>query len=427
MMSVEIERLTLEGLGVAHHGGKTLLVRDALPGEIVEVAVGARHARFDEATPKRYLKRSADRREPACLHFGTCGGCALQMLAPEAQIRHKTSATLEILERLGHVRPEQVDPPESGLPWSYRRRVRLHCEDASGGRFEVGYRTRVGRGVLALTQCPILTPVLAGWVVRLGELLAPVSRRRSLVGIELAAGDQGPAARLIGRPGSAPAGWRASGDRLASQGLPIEEEVMAQVMDPPDGTDLRQSYRLDEFDCEIAFRVADFIQVHEGINRVLVHDLVTWAEPSLAGDWLDLYAGVGNFSLPLARRARQVIAVEGHPGSCASLRHNIRRNGFSNVRVCQADLSRPVERLGVEGAVEGVVLDPPRAGAASILESLALWRPERLLYVSCQPATLARDAARLIRDLGYRLARFRTYDMFPQTAHLECLAFFVRS
>ena len=426
MISVEIERLTLEGLGVAHHRGKALLVRDALPGEVVDVAVRARHARFDEATPKRYRTRSPDRREPACVHFGTCGGCALQMLDPEAQVRHKTTATLEILERIGQIRPEQVDPPVSVQPWSYRRRVRLHCEIASGGRLKVGYRAREGRGVLALTQCPILTPALAEWVVPLGELLAPVSGCGPPSGIELAAGDQGPAARLIARSGSASASLRDPGARLASRGLPIEGEDPVTGGDATGGPAFRQSYRLNEFDCEIAFRVADFIQVHEEINRLLVHDLVTWADPSPAGNWLDLYAGVGNFSLPLARRAGRVMAVEGDPVTCETLRYNVRRNGLSNVQVREADLGRSRETPGLDGRVEGIVLDPPRAGAARVLESLPRECPERLLYISCHPATLARDAARLVRDQGYRLARFRTYDMFPQTAHLECLAFFHR-
>jgi 23S rRNA (uracil1939-C5)-methyltransferase len=425
MISVEIERLTLEGLGVAHHEGKTLFVPDALPGERVEVAMGRRHARYDEARPRRYLRRSVDRKEPVCPHFGSCGGCALQMLDPAAQIRHKTAATLEVLERIGQLCPEQVDLPVTGQSWSYRRRARLHCEVASGGRLEIGYRTRGGRSVFALRQCPILVPALAEWVTRLGELLDPIPDRRALSGIELASGDQGPAARLFARPGLRPAGWRALGARLAALGLPVEEE--GPVEGSSGAVTLRQSYRLDEFDCEIAFRVADFIQVHEGVNRSLVRDLVVWADPSPAGGWLDLYAGVGNFSLPLARRAGSVIAVEGHPGSCETLRHNIRRNGLPNVHVAQADLSRPLEGLAVGGSVEGVVLDPPRSGAASVLEAFSRWRPERLLYVSCHPATLARDAARLVRDLGYRFIRLRTYDMFPQTAHLECLALFVRA
>jgi len=427
VVDLEITDLTLDGKGVARSHGKTVFVRHALPGEVVQARIVKRHASYDEASCVVRMRESKDRQCPRCIHFGQCGGCTLQMLNADRQIELKVRMVLETLERIGSVRPARVEFPAHASPWFYRRRARLHSRKTSQG-VAFGFQGIQGSRVVPILECPVLEYPIKDLPGKLTRILGPLAISHRIGQIEILCGDRSRALVLYMKAAATEADYALLVEAGCEVGIPlylVTADSGTVTTLSPDAEPL--SYRLGEPDLTIGFDVTDFIQVNHEINLVLVHDVLDWLLITPTDRILDLYAGVGNFSLPLARAAMSVTAVEGRVSAIETLKQNMKRNHIGNLSAQVSDLNEVPTGLWSLDRYDALVLDPPRTGAARVLPRLTTWKPSRVLYVSCHPGTLARDAHVLVHTLGYTLSRIRIYDMFPQTEHVETLAMFVRT
>jgi 23S rRNA (uracil1939-C5)-methyltransferase len=418
--------LTHDGVGVADLDGRKVFVADALPGERVEIVLRKRRRKLQEADLKRVLEPSPSRVEPKCEYFGRCGGCALQHFDHRAQVSFKQQVVAETLKRIGRVEPDEWLPAVISQPWHYRRRARLGVKYVAGkGRVLVGFRERAGPYITDMRHCPVLMPPLDGLLGELAELIERSSLKERLPQIEAAVADESVALvlRVLAEPSAADVeafrdfGARHKADIYWQRGGP-GTVVPLDVARP-----LR--YRLPEFGLTMEFLPTDFVQVNAGINAELVATAVRLADVQPADRVLDLYCGLGNFSLPLAQRASELTGVEGEAGLVARAVRNAAANGVTNARFVTADLMASDWSFYREHW-DVVVLDPPRTGAEAPVAELHLAKPRRIVYVSCHPATLARDAQVLVERHGYRLRVARVFDMFPHTHHIEALALFER-
>jgi 23S rRNA (uracil1939-C5)-methyltransferase len=427
---LDITDLSHDGRGVARHEGKAVFVHGALPGERVRAVRTARHRQYDEARVEAVLAASPDRVEPRCAHFGTCAGCVLQHMAPAAQIAAKARTLMENLERIGHVRPDRELPPLASEPWGYRRRARLSVKRVDKkGRVLVGFREVDGRFVADITRCEVLHPAIGGRIAELAVLVESLDARREIPQIEVAVGDQ-LAALVLRHLGPLSDADR---ERLVAfaqgSGLAIFLQPggldSVQALHPPDAA---LSFRLPRHDIEFEFRPLDFVQVNASLNERMVDHALDLLAPGPTDRVLDLFCGLGNFTLPLARRAGHVVGIEGEAGLVARARENATRNGIGNVEYRAADLFADGRGTAWAGAsYDLVLLDPPRAGAEQVLAYLPRREVRRVVYVSCHPASLARDAGILVRERGFVLSAAGVMDMFPHTAHVESIAVFDRA
>jgi 23S rRNA (uracil1939-C5)-methyltransferase len=422
----EVVDLAHDGRGVARLGGKAVFVTGALPGEQVLVRRTRQRSRHDEALLLEVLAPSPDRVAPRCRHYGRCGGCALQHLAPPAQVAAKARELLAQLERIGKVRPERVLEPLTGPPYGYRRRARLGVRRLKNGRAIVGFRERTSPLLADVRDCQVLAAPVGALCEALGELIGLLSVAERLPQIEVAVGER--AVVLVLRVLAAPSA--SDCERLRAFGAAHQVEFWLQPgsaetaapLDPP-GSAL--DYTLPEFDVRLEFGPLDFVQVNSEVNRQMVHRAVALLDPGAADAVLDLYCGLGNFTLPLARRAGRVLGVEGEAGLVGRARANAERNGIRNAAFALADLAGPLRaEPWARERFDLVLLDPPRAGALEVLPLIAAGGARRVVYISCHPASLARDAGLLVREHGYRLVAAGVMDMFPHTAHVESLAVF---
>ncbi len=424
--TIVVERLAHDGRGVARTPeGKILFIEGALPGERVEAAVHRAHKRFDEAHVRALCEPAATRVDPPCAHYGQCGGCDLQHLAVAAQREHKRAALVELLAREGIVLPE---PPQllAGSPLGYRRRARLGVKvDAEGG-VHLGFRARHTSRLVDLQGCAVLEPQLAALLLPLREQLARLEAPRQVGHLELIAAD-GACAVVVRQLRDNPADrrrWQVFGEQhgvAVGRLLGREAPTLEWLSPTPE-----LFYRLPGAgrELQLDFAPGDFVQVNAQINRELVATVRRWLAPVAGQGVLDLFAGIGNFSLPLAADGAHVVTVEGSPEMVARLRLNAKDNALG-IDARQADLndSAAVVELLARQAPDAVVLDPPRDGAEAACRALVERPVARLVYIACDPATLARDAARLVHG-GYRLTRGAVADMFVHTSHLESILLF---
>jgi 23S rRNA (uracil1939-C5)-methyltransferase len=426
-VAVDVDDLAHDGRGVGRIDDKVTFVHGALPGERVQARLISRNRRFDEAVTVSVEQASPDRVTPECPWFGYCGGCALQHLEAAAQLRWKQQRLAENLRRIGEVAPAEWAEPIASSPWYYRRRARLSARNVPGkGRVLVGFRELGGRYVADIEACRVLHPAFADRLMSMSALIGALSIPDRVAQVECAAGDDTAAVVLRHLEPLTDADRR----RLVDWSRESDIAVWLQPGGPdtvhrlhPEEHEL--SYRLDAFDLEFAFHPQQFIQVNAEVNRRLTERAVEWLDPRSEHRVLDLFCGLGNFSLPLATRAGEVLGVELDESLVAAGESNARRNRLDNVRFAAADLMTADAVPSWAGQrFDGVLLDPPRSGAAEILPAVAAAAPRRIVYVSCDPATLARDAGELVGRFGYRLARAGVADMFPQTAHVESIAMF---
>ncbi len=428
-IELRIDDLAHDGRGVGRRDGKAWFVAGGLPGERVRARRTAGHRQFDEAQAIEVIEPSPARVAPACPHFGVCGGCTLQHLAPGAQIEAKQRSLLENLDRIGRVVPARLLEPLQGSAWGYRRRGRLSAKWVEKkGRVLVGFRETNGRYVAELSRCPVLHPAIGEHIEPLAQLVESLDARREVPQIEFAVGDaQGALVfRHLVELGAADrarlaAFGRAFGLHIYLQSGGIDSVV---ALEPADAA---LSFTLPAYDVTLAFRPLDFIQVNGEINARMVDHALALLDPGPGDRVLDLFCGLGNFTLPLARRCAQVDGVEGEAGLVQRARDNARRNGVGNAAFHAANLAADQrDAPWARARHDLLLLDPPRAGAIEVLAYLPGGDVRRVVYVSCHPASLARDAGVLARDHGFRLAAAGVMDMFPHTAHVESIALFER-
>jgi 23S rRNA (uracil1939-C5)-methyltransferase len=425
----DIVDLSHEARGVTRVDGKAVFVADALPGERVIMRRVTRRRNYDEAVLEQVLRASDDRVPAECPHFGLCGGCALQHLAPAAQLAFKQSQLLENLARLGSVEPARVLEPLTGPTWAYRRRARLGAKLVpQKGRVLVGFRERSAPYVADLHECRVLAPPAGALMDPLAALVAGLSIAARVPQVEVAVADDVCALvlRVLDQPVAADL------EALAR----FEQEHAVRIYLQPGGTEtvrpLRGDvaplhYTLPAFGLRIEFEPTDFIQVNGTLNEAMVTQAVDQLGLEPTHRVLDLFCGLGNFSLPLATRAREVVGVEGDAGLVARARRNAERNSISNAAFHTSDLAADLGHAPwAKSRYERVLLDPPRAGAREVLPMVGASGAGRVVYISCHPGSLARDAGILVREHGFRLAAAGVMDMFPHTTHVEAMAVFER-
>ena len=429
-IELDVHDLGHDGRGVARIDGKTVFVAGALPGERARVRLRRRHRQYDEAEVVEILHASPDRVVPRCPHFGICGGCTLQHLAPAAQIAAKQRVLAENFERIGKVAPREWLPPLTGEPWGYRRRGRLSVRHVpKKDRTLVGFREAANaRYVADVRRCEVVDPRLGACIGALGDLVTSMQAAADIAQIEFAAGEEGVA--LVFRH-LKPLG---DADREALRVFARDSGFLVYLQ--PGGNDSvhplwpeqpRLSFGLPEDDVRFEFEPLDFVQVNERINQRMVSQVLGLLDPTDTDRVLDLFCGLGNFTLPLARRAGEVAGVEGDAGLVRRAQANAEANGIANAGFHVANLFEDQRDLAwARRDWDAILLDPPRAGAAEVLDYLPRRATRRVVYVSCHPASLARDAGMLVHRHGFHLAAAGVMDMFPHTAHVESVALFVR-
>jgi 23S rRNA (uracil1939-C5)-methyltransferase len=423
-----VESLDREGRGVAHAEGKAVFIAGALPGERVEYTVHKRKPSYDAGTLTQTLRESAARVSPRCPYFGTCGGCAIQHLDPHAQVAAKQRVLEDALWHVGKVRAESLLTPIHGPAWGYRQRARLSARyvEKKGGAL-VGFRERRSTYVAEMRSCEVLPPDVSALIAPLRALVATLSIRERLPQIEVAAGEEVVVLVLRILAPLTPAdeaAVRAFADAHHVQlWLQPAGPASARPFHPLDSPPLY--YRLPEFDVRIRFGPADFTQVNQAVNGALVRRAMQLLAPQPGERVLDLFCGLGNFSLPIARLGAAVTGVEGSAALVDRARENARANGLA-AEFLVGDLFDPAACSRLPPC-DALLVDPPREGAIEVVKALGDAAPGRIVYVACDPATLARDASVLVHVKGYRLAAAGVANMFPHTAHVESVALFVRS
>jgi 23S rRNA (uracil1939-C5)-methyltransferase len=433
VLTLTIESVDLDAQGIAHHEGKVVFVQGALTGETVRAQVTRSKASYDKAQVIEVLVPSSQRTTPRCPHFGVCGGCSLQHLEPAAQLAVKQRTLEDNLWHIARLKPNRTLPPVAGPNWGYRYRARLsvrHVEKKGG--MLVGFHEKSSSYVADMTQCYVLPTHVAALLVPLRSLIGGLSIRDRMPQIELAVGatDTVMVLRTLEPPSDA--------DRAALAAFARQHSIVFWLQ--PKGLDSIHPleadrpgdlhYTLPEFDVRMPFTATDFTQVNHQINRVLVGQALRLLEVQPGDHVLDLFCGLGNFTLPLARRAAQVLGVEGSAALITRAAHNARYNNLQEkVRYAVCNLFEvTASQLHGWGHFQRWLIDPPREGAIALAKALSelpqAHRPQRIVYVSCNPATLARDAAVLVHEAGYALNAAGVVNMFPHTSHVESMAVF---
>lgn len=430
-VAARIEDLDQDGRGVARVEGKVVFIEQALKGEEVLFSYRRRRGRFDEGVLAEIRAAAPERVQPRCPHFGRCGGCSLQHLAHAAQVEIKQARLLATLRRLGHVEPARLYPALQAEPWGYRRRARLGVRFVPGkGGALVGFREKHSAKLAELAGCAVLEPAVGGRLPELRALVTSLDAARRVPQLEVAVGEN-ECALVLRHLDPLSARDRATlTDFGRRYGLQIHLQAggaeSLTALWPAAPALLR--YRLPDDHVELEFGPTDFVQVNAAVNRLLVARTLELLDLEPRDRVLDLYCGIGNFTLPIARRAGEVVGAEGAVALVRRARANATRNALTQAQFRVADLaSAESASCQLAEGWDKLMLDPPRSGAAAVVSSLRAPLPRRVVYVSCNPATLARDAATLVHEHGYRLAGAGLVDMFPHTSHIEALALFEAS
>jgi len=426
---VEITSLDSKGMGITEHEGKRLKVYDALPGETVSARFLFGRSQRGKAECLEVLKPSADRVEARCPHFGYCGGCSLQHMSMPAQLARKESILFQNLLDSGQLEAAEKYPALSGTEWNYRRKARLSVRDvAAKERVLVGFRERNGRFVADISECHILRSEVADSLSAITTLMEALECRGTIPQIEVACGDRQFALIIRHLEDLSPADaerMRAfSSDTgigiFLQSGGPDSIELLAPE-------DLQLEFAIDELGLRFHFEPLDFTQVNGELNQQMIKRAIELLDPQPHDQILDLFCGLGNFTLPLATRAGQVVGVEGSQEMVQRGAVNAALNGLTNVSFEARDLYKPCDEAPWPKAdFSKVLLDPPRSGAQELLPWIAASQVNRVLYISCNPETLARDADILVNQYGFKLQGAGIINMFPHTPHSEAIALFER-
>jgi 23S rRNA (uracil1939-C5)-methyltransferase len=424
-----IESLDQEGRGIAHVDGKVIFIEGGLPGETVTFQVLKRRPTYDLGSVTQIIQPSAMRVTPRCPHFGVCGGCSMQHLEPRAQVAVKQRALEDNLERIGKVTPEIIMPAIHGPTWEYRYRARfaVHFVPKKGGSL-VGFRERKSTFVTDMTSCEVVPARISRLLRPLRKLINDLTINDRVPQIELAIGQEVDVLVLRNlEPLAIPDEHkiRAFADQYQVQiFLQSKGPETAAPFHPIDTSALR--YLIPDFSLEIPFLPTDFTQVNHEINRVLVRRTMAVLDPQPGERVADMFCGLGNFSLAIARLGAQVVGIEGNPGLVKRAARNATVNRLESLTTF---LDRDLFQISREdifalGNFDRMLIDPPRDGAVELIKALDGQGPRRIVYVSCNPGTLARDAAVLVHQQGYRLCAAGVINMFPHTSHVESVAMF---
>lgn len=427
--TARIEAVTHDGRGIAAVSGKKVFVAGALAGEAVRFQRRKSRRNFDEAELLDVLEPSADRIEPRCAAFGRCGGCALQHVSAEEQRALKSRALRDNLERIGKVTAGAWLDPIVGPAWHYRRRARLAVKDVPAkGRVLVGFRERHAPFITDMHRCEVLANPVDALLDPLSEMIGRLSIRSRLPQIEVAVAENAVALvfRVLDPPTAADTAELAqfgddNGLRVYLQSGGLDSVELLHPAAPQDAL----CYTLPEHDIRIDFDPVGFVQINAEVNRQMVNRALELLQVDERHRVLDLYCGIGNFSLPLARKAREVLGVEGDASLVEAASANAASNGLGNATFRCADLSAiDGSEHWLQAGWDRLLLDPARSGAAAVVERIEAVGAERIVYVSCHPGTLARDAGVLVNTHGYALEVAGIIDMFPHTGHVESIAVF---
>jgi len=444
---LNIESIDLQANGVARHESKVVFVRGALPGEQVLAQIVRVKPKFNVAQTVRIERESSLRVRPQCPHFGVCGGCSMQHLAASAQLAMKQRVLEDQFTHLGGIKPEHLLRPIAGPDWRYRYRARIAVRDVfKKGTVLVGFHEKGSGYVADMTQCHVMPRRLSDLLVPLRRFIESLDARQRVPQIEVAVGaqpDLAPGAvtseagliiALVFRVLDQPTDGDLQKYRELAQQHQLQIWLQPKGPDtiyPLDADNAQLNYSLPEFELEMPFLPTDFTQVNHRINAALVGQALRLLDPKPGERIADLFCGLGNFSLPIAKRGAQVVGLEGAASLCQRASQAARQNGLADLtRFAPQDLFKITnEQWQQLGPLDGVLIDPPREGAAQVVQAIAdtAITPARIVYVSCNPATLARDSAVLVNQAGYRLRAAGVVNMFPHTSHVESIAHFVHS
>jgi 23S rRNA (uracil1939-C5)-methyltransferase len=429
-VTARVEKFSHDGRGIARIEGKATFIQHALPDETVTFQYLRKKRDFDEGKLLSVIEPSPHRVEPRCPHYTLCGGCSLQHLDGSAQIHEKQALLLDLLARIGRNEPETILPPLKGPLWNYRNKARLSVRfvEKKQAAF-VGFREKNNpRYITEIDQCPVLNAKMDKQIINLRRMLDTFEAPHCIAQIELAAGDDDIA--LIFRNLSALS--EHDEEKLREFGRAANFRIFLQPAGPdsvylffPDDGNEFLTYRLPDENITIKFHPTDFTQVNAELNRSMIQQALMLLELEPHDVVLDLFCGLGNFSLPLARHCAKVIGVEGSDAMVLRAQMNAEANGLTNTKFFCANLEDEfaLASLGLH-KISKLLLDPPRTGAMEIVKHIDKINPQRIVYVSCNPATLARDADILVNEHGYKLISAGVMDMFPHTAHVESIALF---
>lgn len=428
-VKASIESLTHDGRGVTHLDGKAIFVDGALPDEDISFMYTGKTRKHDEGKLCELFKASPHRVTPRCAFFEICGGCALQHMAPEQQILAKQKTLQDSLERIGKVKAEEVMQPLTGPVWGYRHKARLGVKYVNKKhRVLVGFREKRSPYLADISRCEVLHPSVGQRLEELAGLVESMEAAKRIAQIEVAVGENATTLIFRNLDPLSEADEQLLTDFAGQTGL----HIYLQPKGPDSITLLcpqesRLYYRLPAYDLEMQFLPSDFTQVNPSINQPMIKQALDLLDLTQTDRVLDLFCGLGNFTLPIARSVAQVTGVEGDEALVQRARDNARLNQVENAEYHAVDLTRdPSGQVWMQQEFQKILLDPPRSGAEEMMPYLAKLNAARIVYVSCHPGSLARDAGALVNQFGYRLVSAGVMDMFPHTAHVESMALFVK-
>jgi 23S rRNA (uracil1939-C5)-methyltransferase len=422
-----IESLAHDGRGVTHVDNKVVFIDEALPREELDFVYTDIRRDYAEGKVDRLLSRSSDRVDAKCPHYGVCGGCSFQHVESSAQINIKQSLLQEQFTRIGKVTIPELWEPLTGPHWGYRQKARMGVKYvAKKGRVLVGFRERRNPFLAEIEECIVMNPVVGTRLMALSEMIGDLSIKAKIPQIEVAIGDEDCvlAIRVLEPPTEADQERMRLFAEQYNVSLYLQSKGPDTIVPLPGLSPVLPQYALPEHNIVFEFKPAMFTQVNYEINRKMINRVLEALNLNDQDTVLDLFCGLGNFTLPMARKAGHVVGIEGDQPLVNHAKDNAQKNGIENVEFHAADLSKPVEQEWAKRSYSKILLDPSRAGALDVLAYFPQWNPQQIVYVSCNPSTLARDAGVLVNELGYKLVRAGVMDMFPQTAHVESIALF---
>lgn len=428
LFDAKVMALSHEGRGIARVEGKTTFIDASLPDELVKFTYTRSRPKFDEGVVEEVIEPSSKREEPKCEFFGYCGGCSLQHMKADFQLEHKQNVLLEQFEHIGSVKPEIILPVLTGSLWGYRHKARLAVKYVTKKtRVLVGFREKRSSFVADIDHCEILHPSVGNKIQILQNFIEKLSIKDAIPQIEVAVSDDAVALVL-----------RHIHDFTATDNKHLKEfekEYNFKIFLQPGGYDTihrlnkegneKIFYTLPEYGLKLYFYPTDFTQINAYINREMITKAIELLDIKANEVVLDLFCGIGNFTLPIAKKAKYVVGVEGSKELVSRAKYNADKNNISNAGFYMADLFKEeVNYDFMQLGYDKLLLDPPRTGAKEIIELLDLKSIKRIVYISCNISTLARDANILVNVKGFKLKKAGVIDMFPHTTHFESIAVF---